>query len=168
MEIEGYHLKLKEDEILRMWMVNLKMLCAQHLLGEHRELHAIVGSLRIKNSFQGYIDNNLVEVKSITERHQYIVEEMTVRGYKHKSPLEEPDFNYLPEEHKNFRVNKESSFSDLYNRCEMCRWRSYLFFHAGYDLLNPFYVDTVIVFKNQHEIWGLKIRDLDDLKEDII
>jgi hypothetical protein len=159
-----YGRRMEEDELMRMWMVNPKMMCHYHLLGEHRELHAIVGSLRIQNSFQGYIDNNLVEVKSIEERHEWITEEMTVRGYKHRSPLEKPNFDYLPDEHKNFRVDRESSFNDLYSRCEMCRWRSYLFYLAGYDLLNPFYTDTVVVFKNEHNIWGLKIRELVDLR----
>ena len=152
----------QEHEIMRMWMVNPKMLCHRHLLGEHRELHAIIGSLRIENGIQGYIDNNLVEVESVLQRHEVIVKEMTVRGYKHRSPItEEPNIKYLPEEHKTFRVNRESSFNDLYTRCKMCAWRSYLFYSNWYDLLDAFYVDPVAVFNNQHGIWGLIIRNIE-------
>ena len=160
---------MEEDELMRTWMVNLKIMCHHHLLGEHRELHALAGTLLKGNSIQGYIDNNLVEIQSIIPRHEAIVEEMIVRGYKHRSPLIDSQlvFEHLTEEQFNFKVDRESSFNDLYSRCEMCRWRSYLFYYAGYDLLNPFYVDTVIVFKNEHGIWGLKVRDLEDLNGQI-
>lgn len=156
-----YGKRPEEWELMRMWMVNPKMLCHQHLLGEHRELHAIIGSLRIKNSIQGYINNNLVEVQSIIQRHDTLIKEMFVRGYKHQSPINEiPDINYLPDEHKHFLVNRESSFNDLYSRCQMCAWRSYLFYTTGYDLLDAFYIDPVVVFKNQNDIWGLLVREI--------
>ena len=162
MNIEGTHIKLKEDELLRMWMISPKMMCNQHLLGEHRELHALVGTLLKGTNIQGYIDNNLVEIQSIAERHTTLVKEMIVRGYKHRSPIVESQivFEHLTNEQFNYKVNQESSFSDLYHRCEICRWRSYIYYHAGYDLLNPFYIDNVVTFTNQHGIWGLRIRDM--------
>lgn len=157
-----YGTRPEEWELMRMWMVNPKIFCHQHLLGEHRELHAIVGSLRIENGIQGYIDNNLIEVQSIIQRHETIVKEMFVRGYKHQSPIiEEPNINYLPKEHQEFKVNREISFNDLYSRCKMCAWRSYLFYIARYDLLDAFYIDTVTVFRNQNNIWGLLVREID-------
>jgi hypothetical protein len=143
-----------------MWQVSPKILCNNHILGEHRELHAIMGTLKKGISIKGYIDNNLVEVQSIIERHKALVQEMTARGYKHHSPIdEEPHTEYLPEEYRTFEVDRESSFNDLYYRCEVCRWRSYLFYYAGYDLLDPFYSDTVVVFMNQNGIYGLRVRE---------
>jgi hypothetical protein len=136
-------------------------MCHQHLLGEHRELHALAGTLLKGTSIQGYIDNNLVEVQSIINRHEALVKEMIVRGYKHRSPMIESQIvlEHLTDEQFDYKVNRESSFNDLYSRCQMCAWRSYLFYNTGYDLLDPYYHDNVIVFKNQNDIYGLKIRE---------
>lgn len=149
----------QEYEELRMWMVNPKWMCHRHLLGEHRELHAIMGCLRIENGVQGYIDNNLIEITNIIPRHEVIVKEMKVRGYKHRSPIiETPNIGYLPQEHIDYKVDRRLSAADLYSRCKMCAWRSYLFYTAWYDLLDAFYVDTVTVFQSKG-IWGLHIRE---------
>lgn len=59
-------------------------------MGEHVELHAIWSILNGKNS--GY--RNHPEVKrwvghepALYDRHDMLVDEMTARGYNHKSPL---------------------------------------------------------------------------------
>lgn len=146
---------------MRMWQVNPKWMCHQHLLGEHRELHALAGTLLKGTSIQGYIDNNLVEVQNIIKRHEALVKEMTVRGYKHKSPMIDSQlvFEHLTEEQFNFKVDAVASAGDLYTRCGTCAWRSYLFYNAGYDLLDAYYHDDVIVFNNEHGIYGLRIRN---------
>jgi hypothetical protein len=146
---------------MRIWGVNPKIMCHNHLLGEHRELHALAGTLLKGISIQGYIDNNLVEVQAIIPRHEALVKEMIVRGYKHRSPMIESQIvlEHLTDEQFDYKVNRESSFNDLYSRCQMCAWRSYLFYNTGYDLLDPYYHDNVIVFKNQNDIYGLKIRE---------
>jgi len=72
---------------MRMWMVPPEMLCRQHLLGEHNELHMLVGSINRNISVAGYIDGGLAEIHNIVSRHDALVVEMTKRGYNHKSPL---------------------------------------------------------------------------------
>jgi hypothetical protein len=141
-------------------MITPKMMCSQHILGEHRELHALAGTLLKGTSIQGYIDNNLVEVQSIILRHTALVNEMIVRGYKHLSPMIDSQlvFEHLTESQYNYVVDRGSSFNDLYNRCPTCAWRSYIFYNEGYELLNPYYVDNSVLFNNQYGIYGLKYR----------
>jgi hypothetical protein len=75
---------------MRIWDLNPSRLCRQHLLGEHRELHAIWSIL--KESKKGY--RNHPETKrwmnktaALWLRHRALVREMEQRGYNHKSPL---------------------------------------------------------------------------------
>lgn len=108
---------------MRMWMVNPKNLCRKHLLGEHNEIHKLIGSLKRKRSISGYIKNDCLEPLSMEIRHNQLVQEMKSRGYNHKSPL--PDninelISYLPETEINHKVNTKKSLIDLKERCTMC------------------------------------------------
>ena len=47
---------------MRMWMIDPKMLCKKHLLGEHVELHMFVGTINKNKKLDGYKKNGLVEV----------------------------------------------------------------------------------------------------------
>ncbi|OQA03532.1 MAG: Pyrimidine dimer DNA glycosylase [bacterium ADurb.Bin400] len=76
---------------MRIWDLSPKYLCREHLLGEHRELHAIWEILT--EGRRGY--RNHPEVKrwegklaALYLRHEDEVKEMMSRGYKHKSPLD--------------------------------------------------------------------------------
>lgn len=76
---------------MRIWDVPPAELCRLHLLGEHRELHAIWSIL--VNDKTGY--RNHPEVKrwqdkrtALYRRHAALVEEMERRGYRHCSPLD--------------------------------------------------------------------------------
>jgi hypothetical protein len=109
---------------MRMWMVDTKILCKQHLMGEYREHFAIAGLMRLKRRFDGYIRNNLVEPTAITNRFKSIREEMLSRGYEPKKEFISPDISYLPEEHRNYKVNVQSSLDDLLGRCPECTKRS--------------------------------------------
>ena len=74
---------------MRMWMVDPSLLCRQHLLGEHRELHAIVGGIK-KNipAMKGLAKAKLIEPGKVIQRHEDVVAEMLSRGYQHKTPLD--------------------------------------------------------------------------------
>lgn len=111
---------------MRMWMVDTKKMCRKHLLGEHVELHMLVGHLKRKRSITGFLENNCMEPSSIFSRHQEIAEEINSRGYTHKSALEgtEDLLDYLTEEERNTRVDSTSSFAELIKRCPECRKRS--------------------------------------------
>lgn len=65
---------------MRMWMVNPEMLCRKHLLGEHLECHMFVGTILAGKSLKGYVDNGLVEVDSLVQRHNDLAVEMSKRG----------------------------------------------------------------------------------------
>lgn len=76
---------------MRIWDIHPKYLCRKHLLGEHRELHAIWNILT-KNK-KGYSKHPetlrwVGKLKALYLRHQMLVEEFLKRGYKHNSPLD--------------------------------------------------------------------------------
>ena len=95
-------------------MVDPKKLCRQHLLGEHKELHQLVGSLRKGKSIQGHLDRGQVEVHSIDTRHTELVNEMIARGYKHRSPLK------TYKKFKAGKVNVLENERELERRCKNC------------------------------------------------
>ena len=102
---------------MRMWSVNPRVLCNQHLLGEHNEMHMFAGCLRKGVSVQGYVDKGLVHVSQIRSRHEELVAEMIRRGMRHKSPL--PDF-LTPIGQTNL-VSVEANLVELRERCEICK-----------------------------------------------
>jgi hypothetical protein len=65
---------------MRMWLVDPKTMCRNHLLGEHVELHMLAGCLEKKKSIKAYIDKGLVDLGLITKRHDELVSEMKIRG----------------------------------------------------------------------------------------
>ena len=100
---------------MRMWMVDPRRMCSQHLLGEHVELHMLVGSLRKGRSLTGFVANGLIEVHSVRARHAQLVREMKRRGFRHRSPL--PSFTAR----RLGRVIRSKSLADLAERCKECR-----------------------------------------------
>ena len=107
---------------MRMWLVNPKIMCRQHLLGEHVEIHMMIGHLKKKRNIKNFINNNLYEITSIEKRHDELVNEMLERGYKHNSDIEYiPDLSYLDINDVNYKMNKSKSLNELLNRCERCR-----------------------------------------------
>jgi len=75
---------------MRVWDIAPKRLCRQHLLGEHRELHAI-WSIITKNK-KGYSQHPetlrwIGKLGALYTRHELLVTEFASRGYNHYSPL---------------------------------------------------------------------------------
>ena len=100
---------------MRMWMIDPKLMCNQHLLGEHVELHMFVGTIRMGKKLGGYVRNKLVEVQNIKTRHEELVREMVARGMKHKSQL------HFEWEGSNVgEVNIESNEVEIGQRCAEC------------------------------------------------
>jgi hypothetical protein len=67
-------------------------LCRSHLLGEHRELHAVWNILVLNK--RGYARHPEVlrwqgKLRALYHRHEAVVAEMTARGYNHRTPLDE-------------------------------------------------------------------------------
>lgn len=77
---------------MRIWDVEPGVLCRAHLLGEHRELHAVWAVLT--EDRQGYRHHPETQrwqgrLAALYERHEALVAEMTSRGYNHRSPLDQ-------------------------------------------------------------------------------
>ena len=75
---------------MRIWDLPPSLLCREHLLGEHRELHAMWSV--IINNKKGYSKHPetlrwVGKLKALYLKHEEIVIEMTKRGYKHRSDL---------------------------------------------------------------------------------
>lgn len=108
---------------MRQWHVDPRILCRQHLLGEHNEHHLMVSSIHRHHCFAGYIRNNCIELSSLKSRHDALAHEMNNRNYIHKSPLPEHDISYLPINQREYKVNSVASIIDLMERCPECKKR---------------------------------------------
>jgi len=76
---------------MRVWDIPPDKLCRNHLLGEHRELHAIWSILT--QDKKGYSNHPETlrwkgKLKALYLRHEMLVDEMQKRGYVHKTPLD--------------------------------------------------------------------------------
>jgi len=76
---------------MRIWDVDPARLCRSHLLGEHREIHAVWTILTEGRS--GYARHPEVrrwdgKLAALHARHEAVVAEMAHRGYGHRSPLD--------------------------------------------------------------------------------
>ncbi len=76
---------------MRIWDVSPDRLCRNHLLGEHRELHAL-WTILTQNK-EGYSRHPETvrwrgRLKALFQRHNDLVGEMEKRGYSHRSPLD--------------------------------------------------------------------------------
>ncbi|MDD5111235.1 MAG: pyrimidine dimer DNA glycosylase/endonuclease V [Candidatus Altiarchaeota archaeon] len=76
---------------MRIWDIPPGRLCRNHLLGEHRELHAIWTILT--EDKKGYSRHPETlrwkgKLKALYNRHVKLALEMGKRGYSHKSPLD--------------------------------------------------------------------------------
>ena len=85
---------------VRIWDVPVERLCRNHLLAEHRELHAI-WSIVLEGK-RGYSKHPEVvrwkgKLGALWKRHEQQRREMLRRGYAHRSPLSLRD---IPKHHR--------------------------------------------------------------------
>lgn len=85
---------------MRIWDLPVECLCRNHLLAEHRELHAIWNV--ILHDKKGYSKHPEVmrwrgRLVALWERHEEQVREMEARGYQHRSDL---DVGAIPRAHR--------------------------------------------------------------------
>jgi hypothetical protein len=100
---------------MRMWMVDPRLLCRQHLLGEHVELHMLAASLRLRRSVLGFLVGRLIAPAAVGRRHAALSAEMARRGYNHRSPLAQPAWS------GGGRVDRKANLRELARRCAGCR-----------------------------------------------
>ena len=76
---------------MRIWDLDPRLLCDRHLLGEHRELHAVWSILTAGRT--GYANHPETvrwrgRLAALHARHEAEVAEMGRRGFRHASPLD--------------------------------------------------------------------------------
>lgn len=106
---------------MRMWMINPKLLCKKHLLGEHGEIHKHRHNFIKHHGIHGRIFPIVqIEPSSMKLRHDNLAAEMLRRGYNHQSPYEQPDISYLQNSERYVKVDLEYNIKDLSDRCLDC------------------------------------------------
>lgn len=76
---------------MRIWDVEPTLLCDQHLLGEHRELHGLWNILtQGKSGYRQHPETRrwVGKLAALYARHEALAAEMADRGFRHRSPLE--------------------------------------------------------------------------------
>jgi hypothetical protein len=76
---------------VRIWDLPPSLLCRQHLLGEHRELHGLWRILTLDKTGYSRHPETLRwsgKLRALYLRHEALVTEMERRGYQHSSPLD--------------------------------------------------------------------------------
>lgn len=109
---------------MRMWMVDPQMLCTQHLVGEHGEIHKFRKSFVKGHSITGRISPVVqIEPSAMKFRHDELSFEMEERGLNHHSHYTQPDLSMYSEAEREAKVDKDLSIKDLMFRCKDCRKR---------------------------------------------
>ncbi|MCU4925251.1 pyrimidine dimer DNA glycosylase/endonuclease V [Halobacteria archaeon AArc-dxtr1] len=105
----------------RLWGVDPALLCDQHLLGEHSEMHQEVGTLlnhpHGEAIVRGHAERNQVDTSLLQSRHDELAVELERRGMNHESPLAYDD------DHELGSIDVERNLSELAQRCVDCRAR---------------------------------------------
>jgi len=76
---------------MRIWDLPPEILCRQHLLGEHRELHGLWNVLTLdKKGYREHPETKrwVGRLAALYGRHEALVAEMHRRGYRHNTPLD--------------------------------------------------------------------------------
>jgi len=95
-----------------MWMIDPKLMCQQHILGEHSEIHKHKHNFEKGHSIAGR--RGLIEPQAMQARHDQLAAYMN-----HKSPYEMPDLSGY--DLTGFVVDREESLRELCRRCPDCR-----------------------------------------------
>lgn len=105
---------------MRMWMVDPKLLCRPHLLGEHGEIHKFRHNFVKGHKIDGR--RGQIEPLKMKQRHDELSQEMTRRGYNHQSPYKQPDL-IMYGDLSDWVVDQDQSLADLHSRCSRCKNR---------------------------------------------
>jgi hypothetical protein len=77
---------------MRIWDVPVDQLCKNHLLGEHRELHAVWNIITLgKKGYSTHPETKrwVGKLDALYRRHEKEVIEIARRGWRHESSLDE-------------------------------------------------------------------------------
>jgi len=108
---------------MRMWMVDPTILCQQHLLGEHVEIHMFIGSLEKGLIKPGHYPGMLL-IHELWSRHEALVHEMRRRGWTgHQTPIDRAQLELQPWFVVTGEIDVEANVRELWKRCTRCRER---------------------------------------------
>jgi hypothetical protein len=104
-----------------MWGIDPALLCDQHLLGEHTEMHQVAGTIEHhphgEAIAEGHAERQQVDTSLIGRRHDELAAELQRRGMDHDSPLDYEDELDLGS------LDIEANLADLKARCDDCQTR---------------------------------------------
>jgi len=100
-------------------MVDPVIMCREHLLGEHAEIHMFFEALDRGHSVRGYLEKGLLEVHSLYDRHEELVREMKRRNYRHNSEIDEK----WERAERLGSIDRQKNLEQLIARCSRCRER---------------------------------------------
>lgn len=125
---------------MRLWMVDPKMMCRAHLLGEHQEVHMAAGCIAKgwESSLKGLARTGKMEVHNILNRHIVLEDEMHARGMSTPTPFPDVAGKLWTEGH----ISVHESICTLYIRCTSCR------FQIGWEV---FAAARVLLTKEERE-----------------
>ncbi len=105
---------------MRMWMICPFMMCRQHHLGEHAEIHKHRHNLEKRHKMGGRLKPGNVQIEpgAMQQRHGTLAYTLELRGWSHSSPYITPDIGYLGDTPK---VDPILSMLELSRRCCQCR-----------------------------------------------
>jgi hypothetical protein len=109
-----------------MWMVDPAKMCPKHLMGEHVELHMLIGTLQKDKSVNGFLKKGLIEPASIYKRHDVLAKEMVLREFAHESPLPKISLQSIRMKIRynggdyDTKVDVKKAEADLRKRCVRC------------------------------------------------
>lgn len=106
---------------MRMWMINPKLLCNQHLLGEHGELHKFKPSFEKCYSMDKRIRLRQIFPQYMKQRHDILAYEMLQRGMNHQSPYTQPNIDYITSTINLTYEDIKNNIQDLRTRCPECK-----------------------------------------------
>lgn len=98
-------------------MVDPRIMCRNHLLGEHSKLHMVVGTICRKHSVRGYLEQGPLEIHNLYNRHEKLVKEMKRRNYKHNSRIDPVWKSAKTESY----IDKVMNLKKLLSRNSKCR-----------------------------------------------
>ena len=106
---------------MRMWMLLPEGMCRKHLLGEHVELHMLLGSMRRGKSIEGFLSGGLVDPQLVFARHEELVAEMIRRRFKHTSPIDANECASLAARYTgSSSLDIVANTAELQRRCPDC------------------------------------------------
>lgn len=120
---------------MRFWRADLKLLCKNHLLGFHREIHMVHGAVRMtalngpnalgcRATLQGLISSGHIWLENVPQLHDDVVAEMARREYNHFTPFPSPEEFDAMVKGLSFQEGipntPEDDLADLWCRCKKC------------------------------------------------